>query len=282
MIKNFMNYPLGINSFDLQLFAEGDDGAGTGGTSQNNSPKFSGQYKEMADPVSGQKVMIPVELETFFGHTISKTRESIKTEVEGKYKPLLETLEKEAGEGSLAKAELEKIRLEAMSAEERAQANAKKKIEEYEKKYKDKESEATTWKGRFEKSTIRNDIMSSFGDAKLCNSGQVAMLFEMEGNAVISEIVDNEGKPTGQFETRVSLILEDKDGKPERVEGTVQELFKRWISLDRNSHHLLNTMPAGSGARGGGGYRSGMSADALAKLSPVERLKEGRREQGRH
>jgi hypothetical protein len=275
MIKDFMKYPLGFGKFDMQLFAP-EDGAGGEG-----APKFSGQYKEMMDPVSKQKVMVPVELETFFGHTISQTRNAVKDEYEGKYKPLLETLEKEAGEGSQAKAELEKLRLDAMSAEERAQANAAKKIAEYEKKWKDRDEEANSWKGRFEKSTIKNDIMSSFGDAKLCNASQVAMLFEMEGQAKISEIIDDDGKPTGHYETRVTLMLEDKEGKPERVEGTTQELFKRWIGLERNSHHVMNTMPSGSGSKGGGMHTGGrISQEVIMGMNPAARIQYSR-EQGK-
>jgi len=271
MIKRFWLQMLGFNI----LMAEGDEPGG-GGT-----PKFSGQYKEMLDPVSKTKVMVPVELETFFGHTISQTRNAVKDEYEGKYKPLLETLEKEAGEGSQAKAELEKLRLDAMSAEDRAQANAKKVIEEHEKARKIAVEESSSWKQRFEKSTIKNDIMSSFGDAKLCNASQVAMLFEMEGQAKISEVVDEDGKPTGSFETRVTLMLEDKEGKPEKVEGTAQELFKRWIQLERNSHHVLNTMPAGSGSKGGGGNMGGrLSTEAIMAMNPAARIQLSR-EQGK-
>jgi len=165
-----------------------------------------------------------------------------------------------------------------MTAEERAQSNAKKVIDAALIEKKTALEEATTWKARYEKSTIKNDIMSSFGDAKLCNPGQAAMIFEMEGQAFISEVVDNEGKPTGQFETRVRLMLEDKNGNPEPVEGTPQELFKKWIELDRNTHHLLNTMSAGSGARGGVN-RGGMNTEQFNNLSPQERMKRARQSQ---
>lgn len=262
-------------NFDLQMFAKDGDSGGTGDAG-DAGVQFSGKFKEMIDPVTQSKIKIPVELETFFGHAISTTRNSVKTELEAKFKPTLEALEREAGEGSQAKAELEKLKLESMTAEERAQANAKKVISEHEKKANLAAEEAGTWKSRFEKSTIKNDIMTSFGDIKLCNPGQSAVLFEHEGNAKISEVVDADGKPTGSFETRVSLLLEDKNGNQERVEGSATELFKRWIQLERNSHHVMNTMASGSGSRGGGGNKTGMSHDAIMKLSPVERMRKAR------
>lgn len=257
-----------------------DNGDGSGGGDE--PPVFSGKMVEKTDPVSGQKIQIPVELETFFGHIISRTRDTVKTELEGKYKPLMEAMEKEASEGSLAKQELEKIRLEAMTAEERAAANAKKVIEEHEKARKIAVEETMIWKERFEKATIRTDIMASFGDTVLCNPEQVLLIFATEGGAKTSEAVNGEGKPTGFFETRVTLTLEDKNGNPEQVEGTPKELFKRWITLDRNLHHVANTMPTGSGSRPvGGTYKGGrLSDEALMKLSPTERMKIAR-EQGK-
>lgn len=278
MIKEFLKYPLGFNSFDLQLFADGDDGDGGTGGVGDNAPKFSGKYAEKIDPVTNQKVWIPIELETFYGHTISKTREAVKKEADEKYKPTLEALEKEAGEGSQAKAELEKLRLEGMSADERAAEVIRKNKLESETAVKLAKEEAQTWKGRFEKTMITNEIMSSYGDSKLCNPGQVAAILEMEGQAFIAEILDDAGKPSGKFETRVRLVLEDKNGNPEPVEGTPSELFKRWIALDRNAHHLLNSMSSGSGSRGGA-YKGGMNNEAFQKLPATERLKIERQRQ---
>jgi hypothetical protein len=274
-IKRMFGLPLGYTMF----MAPPDDGNG----GDPDPVKFSGKMVEKIDPVSNQKVLIPAELDAFFGHTISRTRDAVKIEYEGKYKPLLEALQAEAGEGSQAKAELEKIKLEAMTAEERAQANASKVIAEHEKVRKQATEEANTWKSRYEKSTIKTDIMSSFGDSKLCSPEQAMILFQIEGNARLSEVVNSEGKPTGEFETRVTLMLEDKNGNPEQVEGTPKELFKRWIALERNSHHVMNTMAAGSGTRPAGGYKGGrLNEEALMKLSPTERMKFAReQEQGK-
>jgi len=228
---------------------------------------------DFKDPQTGQMIKIPENMSALLGNIIAKTRK----ETEGKYKPTIEALEKEAAEGSLSKVELEKLQLEAMSAEERAQANARKVIGEHEKIAKTATEEAQNWRTRFESSTLKTDIMSSFGDSKLCNPEQAAILFQIEGGAKISEVVDGEGKLTGNFETRVMLSLEGTDGKPEAVEGTPKELFKRWIQLERNSHHLMNTAPAGSGSRsGGGGNRGGMSEAEMMKLNPTERMQHAR------
>jgi len=248
-----------------------DDGSGGGG--DNSGDNSSGdtpaqKFVEIVDPVTQQKVKVPAGLDSLFGHIISKTR----SETESQFKPIMAKLEEENADLSVVREEVEKLRQASMTAEERAQENAKKVISEHEKKAKNAIDEANTWRGRFETSIIKNDILSSFGDVKLCNPNQVAILFEAEGKAKPSEIVDSEGKPTNEFEARVKLVLEDDRGQPETVEGTPKELFGRWIKLDRNSHHVMNDLPPGSGARPGkpsGKY----SQEQLAAMNPTERMK---------
>ena len=66
------------------------------------------------------------------------------------------------------------------------------------------------------------------------------------------------------------------NGNLREVEGTPEQLFKKWIALDRNAHHLVNTMSPGTGSRGGGNRGGGMSQDEILKLSPAARIQYGR------
>lgn len=270
----------GISFNQFFILDDGAGGAGGGGGASDQGDQAGDKqgdkpvqkFVERIDPVTQQKVKIPAELDSLFGHIISKTR----TETESQFKPIMEKLKEENADLGQVKEEMEKLRLANLSAEERAQENAKKVILEHEKKAKTASEEATIWKGRFETSIIKNDILSSFGDVKLCNPGQVAILFESEGRAKPSEIIDNEGKPTNEFEARVTLTLEDDKGQPEVVEGTPRDLFKRWIKLDRNSHHVMNELTPGSGARTGRSAGSKFTDEQLAKMSPTERMKNAR------
>lgn len=274
MIKHFYDIP-GF-TFDLQLFA-GDAGAGEGGSGAGDgSGDGSATFIEKVDPVTGKPVKIPAELDKVLGHFISKTR----SEVEGKYKPIIEGIESEKADFVAIKAEYEKMKEASMSAEERAQANAKKVIDEAVKRERLAMDDAKTWKTRFEKSTIQNDILTSFGKTELCNPGQVAMLLEAEGRARISEVVDDEGKPTGRFETRLTLELQTDKGETETVEGSPTELFKRWIALDRNAHHMRNELASGSGSRAGVKPGGKFSSAEFQKLPPVERMRMARESAG--
>lgn len=257
---------------DLQQFAEGGEPGGDAGT-EGGDIKPGVKYIEKVDPVTKKSFKIPAELEPVLGHFISATRSSI----ESQYKPLVEQIEKENVELKDIRTEYEKLKEQSMSAEQRAEANAKKVIVEHEKKAKIAIEEAGTWKKRFEEMTIKNDIYSSFGDAKLFNPSQAVLLFQNEGEARISEVVDESGKPTGRFETRVTLMLENDKGEVEKVEGTPTELFKRWIKLDRNLHHVQNDVNVGAGTKP---TASGMRKGKVdMTLHPTERMKQYREQQ---
>lgn len=259
----------------VKQYFEGDDGTGgSGGTGGDGDKNAGAKFIEKTDPVTGNKVKIPAELDNVIGHFISTTR----SETEKKYKPLVEQLQNEKTDVDALKAEMEKLRQANMSAEEIARENAKKVIQEHEKTAKMATEEAKTWKERFEKTMIKNDIFASFAGIELCNAKQTAILFENEGRAKISEKVDADGRPTGDFETRMIVELVDAKNNPMVVEGTPEELFKRWIALDRNSHHRKNQLPVGGGSRTTGGQANikSLETERMAGMSPTERLNAAR------
>lgn len=255
--------------FDLQRFAEGDTEGDAEGSGEGQAPPDTkGTFVERVDPITNKKVKIPKELDVFYGHIISATRKS----TEDKFKPIVEAVEKDKAELSEVRLELEKIREASMTAEERAQKNAEKKIREHENLVKQSQEDASNWRQRFTQSSIRNDIYSSFGEVRLCNPEQVQILFAQEGRARIEEIVDQDGKPTGEFETRVTINLVNDKGEVNAVEGTPQQLFPKWIGQERNLHHQVNQLASGAGSQGT--QRKGKADYSL--LSPIERMKKAR------
>jgi hypothetical protein len=227
--------------------------------------------KEIKDPVSGKMVKVPADVESLIGHMVSTTRKKADED----YKPILDKVSKlEGTEGELEdlKSQLEKMRLDSLSAEERAAENAKKVIQEAKKEAEFSKQETGAWKKRFEETTVRNDILSAFAGTKLCNPEQVAILLEREGNARVEEIIDsNSGKPTGRFETRVTLTIEDEKGKKETLDGTPKELFKKWISMEVNSHHVQVDIKPGAGTGKKVQLPSGEKVD-MSTLDPVARM----------
>jgi uncharacterized protein YdcH (DUF465 family) len=275
-VKNFRFFQQLLNLFFfVRCWAEDPNNPGGGGG--GDELKFSGKFAEIPDPKSGNKIKVPEEIaasiKEIIGHSIATTREKVKEE----FNPLLESLKSDNADLNKIREEYDKLKEASMTAEQRAEANAAKAIKEHEKAANSAREDLKKWKSLFEKSTIRTDIFSAFGDAKLFNPGQVSLLFESEGKAKISEKVDGEGKPTGEFETIVTLTLEDKDGKPEVVEGTPGELFKRWIELERNFYlRQVDLSPGGGSPPANKGNYGRVEWD---KLKPSDRLTKAR-EQG--
>lgn len=248
--------------FDLQRHADLPEGDSTNGDQSKGSGENLVDFK---DPETGQTIKIPKELQSVLGHVISHTRK--KTESD--YAPLTETIKQLEGENKELiglKEQLEKMELDKMTAEQKAQANAKKVIDDALKREKTMSEERDSWKKRYTDSTIRSDIVTSFGDSKLCNPSQVAILFETEGKARIEEKVDNNGKPTGVYETRVTLSIEDEKGNITQEDGTPAELFPKWIKMERNSYLVQNELKPG----GGTGKKVTLSTGEKVDLSQIK------------
>ena len=248
-----------------RLFMEADDGSGGSGGTQNSSGDAS-QVIERKDPVSGQMVAIPKELEPFLGHLTS----SIRSTEGDKYKGIIETLKGKETDFEEVKGAFEQLKLDNMSAEERALAKDAARTKEYETKLNASYEERDIWKNRYEDSMIQNDIYGSFGQTKLCSTEQVAMVLKAEGNPAIVELKDDQGKGTGKFQTQLTLSLTNPTtGKIEKVEGTPKELFKRWIDEDRNLYHQLNNLAAGGGTKTTGGTR--LAVDT-SNMTPSQKI----------
>ena len=217
------------------------------------------------------KQLHQLPFQPLLGHVISATRK----DTQGKYEGLEEQIEKLQSENEEFKGireEFEKIQQEKMTAEERAQLNAQKVIQEHEKKTKEATEKASVWEKLYKETVVRNEIMTSFGDSKLWNPEQVAVLFEKEGNARVEEKVDYAGKSTGQYETIVTLNIEDDKGIMELETGTPRELFPKWIKMDRNSHHLQNDLKPGGGTSQKVKLQSGEKIDLSEIEDPIERM----------
>lgn len=259
------------------IMHEGDKGGGAGGEGDKNDKTPPVEMVEIPDPVTGSKVQIPKEYSILLGHVISKQRE----EVEGKYKPLLKELDEEKERSAGVQAQLDKIKEESMSAQERAEHNAKKVIDEHEKKRKSAEEETAKFKALYFKTIIRNSVHEAFGDTKLCNPEQTAILFEAQGTPEIEEVVDGLGKPTGEFQPKFTFKFQNDNGEFEPVSGSAKELFKKWIELPENWHHIQNDLPPGGNSRGSQNRvkQHGLSDEDYNKLSPSEKLKMARKQQ---
>jgi len=248
-----------------RFLLEADDGSGGTGGSTGTPP--AEEMVEMKDPVTGNSVKVSKSVSVLIGHQITAGRKA----ADEKYKPIIDKLESDSEGNKGIKDELDKLKFDSLTAEEQIKSSTAKAIKEAEDKANGASLEIDVWKNRFQSTMVTNDIYGSFGDIKLSNPEQVGMLLQMEGRPEVTEIQDDSGKPTGRFETSLTLqLLNPTTGNMEAVKGSPKELFKRWIDEDRNLFHQLNNLASGGGTTSGGkGRTAGTNYEGM---SPAQKL----------
>ena len=229
---------------------------------------------EIEDPVTQTKVSVPKELSVLIGHMTSIERKNTESKVKAKYEPIMEKLREYENQVPELTAKLEELREASMSGDEKLKSQAERLTKEWQKKHETALNEAGQWKDRYMQGRLKTDIYGAFGDVKLCNPEQTALVFMSEGKAQVRDIIGADGKPTGDFETVVSLDFV-KDGKTETKTGKPAELFKEWINLDRNLHHQMNNLAPGGGSHAGkdGNGKARMKREEFDALPPAAKVK---------
>lgn len=132
-----------------------------------------------------------------------------------KEKEDLQTKLKDIERATLTKAEI--------AARERKEAEAKHKSE-LEKTIKERDD----WKNKFTDTIIENEIINAAASKKAYRPEQVVKY--LRNDARLIEVTED-GQPTGRFETRVSFMGRDKDGKPMKMDLPAVEALSEMEKL---------------------------------------------------
>lgn len=154
-------------------------------------------------------------------------------------------------------ARIEELQKATMTKEEIAKREQEKMKQAHENNLKALSDEANTWKNRYTKSTIERNIL----DAAIANDAFApSQLVELIGNkSKLVPVLDEQGKPTGEFITKVSFEDVDKDQKPVTLEMTVPETVKRMKELPNRFGNLFKSgvVPGAGGSNNGAAYKPG-------------------------
>ncbi len=202
----------------------------------------------------------------------------------------LETEKNKAHTTSEERAELqeriEKLQTDYVTKEELAKREASKKVTDLEQKLKDEQSAREAWQNRFVKNKKEVDLTQAAVGAKAFSPKQVVTILDPMTRLV--EIKGEDGKPTGEFETRVKVASKDKEGKDVILDLTPTEAVKQLQEMPEEYGNLFISGANGGLGSGSLGNRQGQKK-SLNDLSPAEyhaqrerdkqeRLKAGRRQ----
>ncbi len=149
---------------------------------------------------------------------------------------------------------IEDLQTATLTAEEQQKRAAAKAKKEYDNQVETLTSDRNSWQTKHSQLLIDTEITRSAATEKAISTEQIAALLIPKTKLV--ECLDDEGKPSGIFEPKVSFPDNDKEEKPIVLELTVPEAVKRMKELPQygnlfegNKHSGLG----GTGSQGKGG-----------------------------
>ena len=160
---------------------------------------------------------------------------------------------------------------QVLSKDELAAKRIRQREEEWAAKFKHMEEKLGHFKKQHESYRIRTEILKSASASRALNPSQVLGL--LAPSAQVEEVLDDQGKFTGQYRVMVAVAAEE-DGQAIEKCLPVREAVKVFLEQPSNFNLVKSTV------RGGSGFQpSSSNPDSahIMKLSAVERLKAARR-----
>jgi len=151
---------------------------------------------------------------------------------------------------------IEKLQEAHMSAEEIAKKNiskaAKNHVDELAKVSKDREA----WQKRYTRERVATELTNAAIAAKATVPEQIVNLLGPE--TYLSEVLGDDGKGTGVYDTLISFNDVDDDGKPVTLKLAPDAVLKRMQELpDRFGNLFINPGAGGMGGSSGSGGSKG-------------------------
>jgi hypothetical protein len=238
------------------------EGEGTG-TESGNAEKAAAE-KAAAEKAAAEKAAKegngtgeddkPTISQKKLNSLLAEEKRKYQKQIEGQVTQL-EELKKAQGLTQQQRDDLQKriedLNNSLLSKEELARKERERLGKEHQTALKGVTDERDTWKSRFAVSTINRSIQDEAVRAKAFNPEQIVDLLATK--STLEEVTDAEGKPTGDFITKIRFSDVDKEGRPITLNLTVPEAVKRMKELPDRFGNLFE-----SGLIGGlGGNRQG-------------------------
>lgn len=160
---------------------------------------------------------------------------------------------------------LEQLKTESMTKEELAKRNQEKLQKEYSTKIDELSKNADSWKTRYTSATITRAITDAAVSSNAFNPSQ--LVAQLANATRLTEVLDADGKSTGDYDVKVKVTDKDKEGKSVILELPVVDAVKRLREQPEFMNLFKDTSAGGTGSTntGSGG---GLDARKLAASDP--------------
>jgi len=194
-----------------------------------------------------------------YNHFQKTVKEEFRKKAEG-LQTKLEELQNRAGtteaEKERLQEQIETLKASYMSEAEMLKTNNAKAQKDYEKALAAANSERDQWRNRYTSESITRSLMDAAVAGQAYNPQQIVGLLTNKTRLV--EEIDGEGKPTGNYTSKVKFSTRSKDGQQVDLEITPQEALKLMKEDPENYGNLFKSNGAGGigGTHVSGGKRS--------------------------
>ena len=145
--------------------------------------------------------------------------------------------------------QIEVLQKQYMTGEERARQASEKMSKKHDEEFKLAQSDRDGWKVRYTEAVIDSAIIGAASVNKAVSPVQIAAM--LKPATKLTEKLDDEGKPMGSYEPRVTFMDTDKDDKPVELDLTIPEAVKRMAELEQYGNLFEGSKVGGLGGRSG-------------------------------
>lgn len=226
---------------------DGEAGEGGGGGSADDPVALKNQVTELNKTIETLKKNHATTLDEMRAlSTKSKLTEQERTELTGR----IETTQNEL--------------LTEKERSEREKTAAEKK---YKTDVDALTSDRDGWQKRYTDARIDTDLTAAAVEHKAFRSGQIVEA--LRSKTSVEPVLDDDGKPTGEYVTKVTVKSKAKDGSIQVLKVDPSEAVKRMKEDENYANFFISDASGGLGAKG-----SDKSKDIdPTKLSPAEYMK---------
>ncbi len=246
---------------------DGDgDGAGDGAGTDEAAKKAAEEAAKKK--VEGDKVFTQAEVNRMLADDRRKHDKKVQETI-----TQLEELKKAKGVSEQGRQELQnridELSNSLLTKEEQAKKEQEKLRNQHKQELENERKERERWHNLFTKESITNKITAAAAAAKAFSAEQVQAL--LSPHTRIAEVLDDDGKPTGDYVPKVKFSDKDKEGKDVSLDLTIEEAVKRMKELpDRFGNLFESDSPGGLGGLGGNRSGSGGSDPNKPPTDPVK------------
>lgn len=206
---------------------------------------------------------------------LKRNRDALKAEKQKAledYQRLLDTAKLSDEERTTLKARVDELESQVMSKEELAAKAVKKAKEEAASDLEKVKAQAKHYEGLFTTSTIKANLTTAAQDAGAFSVDQIYGL--LSGRTRLEPVMDDDGKPTGQYRSLTTVPVIDGDKRVEKDLPTA-EAVPAFLLLPENKNLVDSKFKSGGGATGGrtsqGGAKT-ITRQQFQSLSPSDQM----------